>query len=37
MADGGAEFVCTPGAATGERDPDWTYIIELICGSVDGG
>jgi hypothetical protein len=37
LADGGALSTCSPGAATGKQDPDFTYIATLICGSADGG
>jgi hypothetical protein len=37
FADGGAAQVCSPGAATMTRNPDYTYIITLICGGADGG
>jgi hypothetical protein len=31
--DAGAITVCSPGAATNTQDPDWTYIINLVCGT----
>jgi hypothetical protein len=37
FADGGAAQICSPGAATMTRNPDYTYIITLICGGGDGG
>jgi hypothetical protein len=35
VADGGALSQCSPGASTMKQDPDWTLIINLVCGSVD--
>jgi hypothetical protein len=32
-ADGGALGTCSPGAASGTLDPDFTYIVTLICGN----
>jgi hypothetical protein len=32
FADGGAAQTCTPGTPTMTRDPDFTYIITLVCG-----
>lgn len=39
LAAGGAESTCMPGKATQKQDPDFTYIVTLICGgaSSDGG
>jgi hypothetical protein len=39
FADGGAAATCSPGAASGKQDPDFTYIVTLICGGApaDGG
>jgi hypothetical protein len=39
FADGGAASTCSPGSATQKQDPDFTYIITLICGggSSDAG
>jgi len=31
--DAGAIATCNPGAATQTSDPDWNYIINLVCGS----
>jgi hypothetical protein len=31
FADGGAADTCQPGGGT-KANPDWTYIIDLICG-----
>jgi hypothetical protein len=36
-ADGGAASTCSPGKATMNFDLDFTYMIDLICGTVDGG
>jgi hypothetical protein len=36
-ADGGIADQCSPGAATQKQNPDWTLIINLICGGGDGG
>lgn len=36
-ADGGIADQCSPGAATQKANPDWTLIINLICGGGDGG
>jgi hypothetical protein len=36
-ADGGALSTCSPGAASMTQDPDFTYIIGLICGGADSG
>jgi hypothetical protein len=36
-ADGGVADKCSPGTATNTIDPDWTLIINLICGGADGG
>ncbi len=38
LGDGGAPAIkhCTPGGGT-TLDPDWTFIINLVCGSPDGG
>lgn len=36
--DGGVLFTCSPGLAMGATDPDFTFIINLICGGgADGG
>jgi hypothetical protein len=37
--DSGAYATCFPGSATNPptQDPDWTYIITLICGGGDAG
>jgi hypothetical protein len=37
LADGGALGTCSPGAASGTLNPDFTYIIGLICGGADSG
>jgi hypothetical protein len=34
FADGGAFNTCSPGAASMTENPDYTYIITLICGSA---
>jgi hypothetical protein len=36
LADGGAAQTCSPGGGV-TQNPDFTYIITLICGSADGG
>ena len=36
-ADGGIASQCSPGSATGKADPDWYFIIGLVCGGADGG
>jgi hypothetical protein len=33
LADGGAASTCSPGAAMMALNPDYTFIISLICGS----
>jgi hypothetical protein len=37
IGDAGLADSCAPGAATGTQDPDFTYVIRLICGGADGG
>ncbi len=39
LGDGGVGNQCSPGAASGKQDPDWQFIINLICGggSTGGG
>jgi hypothetical protein len=37
MADGGAQDTCSPGQASGASDPDYQFILTLICGSADAG
>jgi hypothetical protein len=34
FADAGAAATCSPGAGTGKSDPDWNYIVNLICGGA---
>ncbi len=34
FTDAGAAATCSPGAATGKSDPDWNYIVNLICGGA---
>ena len=36
-ADGGIADQCSPGAAEQKTNPDWTLIINLICGSATSG
>jgi hypothetical protein len=33
FADGGALATCSPGAATQTQNPDYTLIINLVCGN----
>lgn len=36
LSDGGAFATCMPGGGS-TLDPDFTYIVTLICGDADGG
>ena len=37
LADGGAGQVCFPSAGGSTNEPDFQYIINLMCGGGDGG